>query len=396
MVTEMNNEQPTVPADLDYRKELAVTLLSEGRTDLDLELNPNLAMLSPAATLTADLAIDFPAGLDPVPQPLANAPDPNDPIGRADVLVITWTVDEQNALCDVLTPSVSRNAWYRYRHNFEAQEFRGRIRPGAPSLQANRLGSYFRTKIGAKQVVCFKSELHLNQDGIETSPGMATLPVKDLFKQLIDEIRPTHVFTVGTAGATFANHRLGNVVVTRAAKFRLQQEFRSQPYRSSSYKSDWQIPRTHMDRATQLMQGFADRLKEPPTIAPTVGYQVSQTPDNAPKAWFDGDEMPPFHPILTTDFFEFGTSGNRLETQGCGVEMGDAALGLAAEELGAAAPKWAVVRNLSDPQINAQLPDGPGREQNLQAAWAVYYYRTYGYWTSVNSALTTWAIIAGL
>ena len=75
--------------------------------------------------------------------------------------------------------------------------------------------------------------------------------------------------------------------------------------------------------------------------------------------------------------------------------MGDAALGLAVSEL-ASKPNWAVVRNLSDPQINADLPEGPMRELNLQAAWAVFYYRKYGYWTSVNSALATWAIIAGL
>jgi hypothetical protein len=84
-----------------------------------------------------------------------------------------------------------------------------------------------------------------------------------------------------------------------------------------------------------------------------------------------------------------------LEQQGAGVEMGDAVLGMACEEINNP-PKWVVVRNLSDPQINADLPDGPGRELNIQTAWAVYYYRKYGYWTSVNSALCSWAIIAGL
>jgi len=44
------------------------------------------------------------------------------------------------------------------------------------------------------------------------------------------------------------------------------------------------------------------------------------------------------------------------------VEMGDAALGLAMEERKAAGksiPKWAVVRNCSDPQINGPLRDLP-------------------------------------
>ena len=43
--------------------------------------------------------------------------------------------------------------------------------------------------------------------------------------------------------------------------------------------------------------------------------------------------MPEFHPILTTDYFEYGTTVNRLDRDGAAVEMGDAALGLACAEL---------------------------------------------------------------
>ena len=43
--------------------------------------------------------------------------------------------------------------------------------------------------------------------------------------------------------------------------------------------------------------------------------------------------MPEFHPILTTDYFEYGTTTNHLDVEGAAVEMGDAALGLACSEL---------------------------------------------------------------
>jgi hypothetical protein len=66
-----------------------------------------------------------------------------------------------------------------------------------------------------------------------------------------------------------------------------------------------------------------------------------------------------------------------------------------ADELGDAAPNWAIVRNLSDPMINGDLPTKP-RKLDMQAHWAVWYYEAYGYWTSVMGALATWAIIAGL
>jgi hypothetical protein len=48
------------------------------------------------------------------------------------------------------------------------------------------------------------------------------------------------------------------------------------------------------------------------------------------------------------------------------------------------------VRNLSDPAINGHLPS------QTQDKCAEYYYKEFGYWTTVMSALTTWAIIAGL
>ena len=114
--------------------------------------------------------------------------------------MITWTVDEQDALCDVFTPGFGRSAWYRYTRNFPDY---APLRAGAPATTAQRLGSYFPSTVGATSVLCVKSELHLNQDGIRTGEGTATLPVKDLFLQIIEEVRPTIVLTIGTSGGVF-------------------------------------------------------------------------------------------------------------------------------------------------------------------------------------------------
>lgn len=382
--------------ELQYRTQIARELIEDKVDAVDLQLEPDVQSLPAMASLTADLRIPFSDGLAPIPKPFANTPGVNAPIPKADVLAITWTVDEQDAMCDVLTPGFGRKAWYRYRHLFETDRYRGKIREGAPSLAANRLGSWFLTEIGGKRVVCFKSELHLNQDGVRTGDGTATLPVKDLFLQLIEESEAKVVLTVGTAGGTYVEHDLGDVVLTRGAKFRLQSEFKNEPYARAAYRSDWQIPMRHFAEALSLMQISKPHLVEPPDIRPTQRYPaLTSIPVNDPDVKLEGRDYDHFHPILSTDFFEFGTSKNRLDREGCGLEMGDAALGLACQEL-QNPPAWAVIRNLSDPQINGDLPDGPSRELNLQAAWAVYYYRRYGYWTSVNSALTTWAIAAGL
>jgi hypothetical protein len=78
-----------------------------------------------------------------------------------------------------------------------------------------------------------------------------------------------------------------------------------------------------------------------------------------------------------------------LQGLGSAVEMGDAVLGLVIEGLGKSAPRWAAIRNASDPQINGALTMP---EQNKTAA---QIYEKFGYWTTVCSAIATWAVIAG-
>jgi nucleoside phosphorylase len=375
------------------RKAIARYLLARGEDVLQEVVGPT----APAATAKKFLDIPFPDGLHPTPQPIDPEPDSNEPLPSADVVVITWTVDEQEALADVFTPGFSRSEWYRYAHGFE-DRFADKIRNGAPSKFSRRLGSYLPTRVGQTSVLCMKSELHLNQDGIKTGDGTATLPVKDLLAQIIEEARPEVVLTIGTAGSVHEDVGLGDVVVTRAAKFRLADEFRNEAFNGKIVKSDWTIPTGSFAKAEGLMAGFAPHLEEPPFGPPTTKYEFTgglvKTAPPSPAIKLDGRDMAEFHPILTTDFFEFGTSTNHLEDEGCGVEMGDAVLGLLCEELNDP-PRWAVVRNMSDPQINGELPTSPFR-LNQQTVWAVAYYEAYGYFTSVAGALATWAIIAGL
>ncbi len=254
--------------------------------------------------------------------------------------------------------------------------------------------------VGATKVLCMKSELHLNQDGVKTGDGTATLPVKDFFKQIIAEAKPSLVLTIGTSGSVFDDFELGDVVVTRAAKFRLQNEFRNEPWNGAIYKSDWQIPTTHFAEAETLMAQITLDLAEPPFAPPTKrfpfkGKPVAPSPDSPDIKLEQGArDMQEFHPILTTDYFEYGTTANRLDKEGAAVEMGDAALGLACSEL-PDPPHWAVIRNMSDPVINGDL-SAKQFHLNEQTTWAVGYYTAYGKYTSTCGALATWGLIAGL
>jgi nucleoside phosphorylase len=379
------------------RKEIARALLDRGTEPFDLELVPT-TQEEDEASLRADLAIPFPEGLGPDPQPIDPAPSPADPLPRADAVVITWTVAELNALADVLTPGYARTKWYRYAKDYESK-YLPRIRDGAPAIKARRMASYFPTKLGSLDVLCMKSELHLNQDGKPTGDGTATLPVKDLFGQIIEETGAKTVLTIGTSGGVALEHDLGDVAVTRAAKFRLNDEFKNEPFNGKTYRSEWEIPQTRFEDAEKLMARYADQLVEPDFGPPTKRYEfdgplLTSEPANTPSILLDGRDMPEFHPVLTTDFFEFGTSSNNLFEEGCAVEMGDAALGLICEGM-PSPPNWAIARNLSDPMINGDLPLGRG-PLNMQTHWAVWYYEAYGYWTSVTGALATWGILAGI
>ncbi len=377
------------------RTEIARYLLARG---LDSQtLAPSAERLA-AAARAAVPGIEFPPGLAPVPHPVAPVPDPDSPLPQADVVVITWTVDELAGLAKVFCPGHSASTWTKYAHNFAA--FAPNIRPHAPAATSKRLGSYLPVTVGGKNVLCMKSELHLNQDSVKKGDGLGTLPVKDLFLQIIAEAQPSYIFTIGTAGSVFDDFRLGDVVITRAAKFRLQSELKNEPYNHVTYRSDWALPTAQLATATELIQGFASQVVEPPFAPPTTQFPFPgapiTTPPNAPdiKLELGGRDMPEFHPILTTDYFEYGTTVNRLDTEGAAVEMGDAALGLAASEL-ADPPHWAVIRNMSDPVINGELPAKQFR-LNEQTTWAVGYYTAYGLWTSAIGALATWGVIAGL
>ncbi len=402
---EASKERGQAMAEIDYgsRKDIARYLLSRGVENLPgpLDQQADAALEgappgAPAVPMAALPSIAFPADAVPTPQPPAAPSDPMLPLPQADAVVITWTLDEVNALADVLTPGYRVAKWSIYQRLFE-EHYAPHVRKSAPCMFHRELGYWFPTRIGQLSVLCFKSSLHLNQDG---NDGTGMLPVKDLFLQIIDEVKPKVVITTGTAGSVFANFQLGDVVLTRAARFRLNDEFKDAPFNHHGYTSEWTIPTRRLEEATQLMAQFAPDLAEPPIGGPTVNYHsqdLISTDLNEPdiKMEQDARDMPEFHPIITTDYFEYGTSERSdLQAEGCAVEMGDAALGLAASEL-ENPPNWLVIRNMSDPQINGKLPTAP-YHMNQQTMWAVGYYTGYGYTTSLCSALATWGVLAGL
>lgn len=373
------------PEQLARRSEMATRLKYGSKAPSQVKTAPPTG---PEAARARD--IPFPKGLAPVLKPMKPAPGPNDSLPKVDVIAMMDTSAEAQAMADVLTPGVDRTEWYAYAKNFKTH-FLPLLSKDAPSRYSKRLGSYYLIEINKVKVLVYKTELHMHEDAIKLKNGQMSLPIKDMLAQMIGDARPKLFLTTGTSGGVYCDMSLGDVAVSRAARFTCFKDFKDAPFNHKTYRSDWKIPTSHMAQAEKLMKSYASHLTgktEPKGTPPTSDCGCS--PDKYPtKVYFDGaDGIPEFHPILTTDIFEFGTSKNNLDKLGMAVEMDDACLGLACSEM-KRPPKWACVRNLSDPTINGNL------DYKTQENCAEYYYQKFGYWTTVMSALTTWGIIAG-
>jgi hypothetical protein len=340
----------------DFQREI-IDFDSEGATGREF------MAFSTATGLSRFTDIPWPKGLAPKtgPKPKSGS----GPLPKADVLVVTWTIDEGHALSRVLTPGKdSRNDYVSYTHNFTA--IAKNMRKGCPALEAKRLGAYWTTKIGNKSVVVFKSDSHMSQDGPK-------LPNIQVWRQIIQEVKPTLVITTGTSGGIGKQFEVGDVVVSPIVRFDCIAKFKKQPFAQSHYTST-AAKSTKFAEAQTLFKANAAQLPKDNTRQPKI-FRV--TPTALKSA------------VVTTDFFGFDTSDNHFKLQGLGdvSEMGDGILGLVASQMGKAAPRWLAIRNVSDPQIKAE---GTLKQQEQIAA---QIYKGFGRWSTVCSAITCWASI---
>jgi len=319
--------------------------------------------------------IPWPTGLAPQTGPKPTQ-GPDAPLPKADVLIVTWTVDEGHALSRVLTPGKdSRNDYVPYAHNFAS--ISRNMSKGSPAMHARRLGAYWPTVIAGKSALVFKSDSHLSQDTNHHLPSDGVLPNVLLWKQIIDEVRPSLILTTGTAGGIGKDFEVGDVVVSPVVRFDSQKWLRPAPFHAGVYKSK-PAATSFFAEAAALFKANSGQLPGDNSRAPKI---VTVDPAAVSSS------------VVTTDFFGFDTSDNHFKLWNLGdvSEMGDAVLGLVADELAGSAPPWVAVRNVSDPEIKA---DGLTIQQEGDMAAAIY--KAYGRWSSVCSAIVCWALIAAL
>lgn len=321
--------------------------------------------------------VPFPAGLAPHPVAPSRPPAREDPLPRADVLLVTWTVAEAEAMATIFTAGVSLDEWFEYTHNVASfiPKVTGNQAPFNSTAPRYRhsLGLYYVVDLVGKKVLCFKSGLHMAYDG-------PAVPVVDLWKQIIEETRAALVITTGTGGAIGANVLLGDVVVAAQTVFDCTGPLQHKPFKSASYNTSPLRAAPDVGLTAAMLTPNADRLK---------ASGVPLHPDGRPAFFYAGSQIPS-PKIVSTDRFAFDNTTNTEGLQPLGniCDMGDATLGLFASTA-PHPPRWVAIRNASDPQVDGSLT--PAR----QAEEARTIYMHYGPFTTAASLLASWAVICG-
>jgi len=79
------------------------------------------------------------------------------------------------------------------------------------------------------------------------------LPIRDLWKQIIEESGAKLVITTGTAGAIGASVKLGDVVVSRQVRFDCQKSFKRTAFHNTSFLSKGKIPTRYFETAVKRL-----------------------------------------------------------------------------------------------------------------------------------------------
>ena len=344
----------------------------------------------PSITNTPDLpAINWGAIGKQAPVAIATT---GSELPAADAVVITWAEPEWAALEHVFCtsnaamPYSSRNngswpGWQKYSESMPAYT------PTADDDDEKWTywGEYRLVQMGASKVLLFKSNTHL------TWPGERYLA--DLIQRIISVVKPKLILSAGTAGGARVADHIGTVNTVRAGTlYETGKPETEWPDYSNNWEAGWTVV---------SLPGFQQLLFPIPTVQSDLESLANQFnayyKTNFTLAQLDpdglnfGDAQPALNnmtpagtPLLTAQSFVVATTDGNLDEFAC-VEMDDAII---AETCAAANIAFGFVRNISDPAQNSAITPA-----KMQGHWGEAVYSAYGFYTSYNGAIATWAIL---
>ena len=256
------------------------------------------------------------------------------------------------------------------------------------------------------KVLLFKAQAHLAYD-----PYLKGLTA--MASAILDDTGAKYMYSIGTAGGVSDTDLLGNTVVTNSAHLmmtnpnNLPSHFNNQTFTCNSWFPSFDL----MEKTKKNLFFLLSKVASLKQYNYLFGELCTKIYNNGkPIASMDGIAVTDFvntpldpknlkkpqttnckdKPLLTTDFYYIAQPGDAAKY--CILEMDDAVLAQVADSKGVA---FAFVRNVSDPVVPSQTEAGQTIPDIVRTDWSSFIYDTFGFYTSYNGALSTWATIAG-
>jgi hypothetical protein len=327
---------------------------------------------------------------------------PDAPLPAADVAVLTWTSAEWSALDHVFVTSddphvnsswTLERTWHQYSPGVAGASTDN---PQAPLWGFYQLVDIATGAGDMRKVLLFKADAHL-----------AHPPWIDGLIQMVDHVitdaSPAWIYSIGTAGGSREDLRLGDVVITNAGHIELKNPENAGVKIAGETFTGTAFPSTSLLETAQELFVDMSSVVTDGALAAALQALHAKVPDSAPFAVADllNSALDPASlkqsravpmegtPLLTTDYY-YIASGPDAE-QWAVLEMDDAVIAYAAQEKDT---NYAFVRNVSDPLVPTQTPAGVTIPDDVRDGWSGQIYQGFGLYTSFNGALTTWAAIA--
>jgi hypothetical protein len=325
------------------------------------------------------------------PELVKITPASGSPLPKADVLVITWTTVEAEALSAVFTSNHDFKAtWFSYKH--KSASILKDVPAGVINEKANSdtlkigvIGFFTMVTFNGKKVLLFKSELHPADDGIK-------LPVIALVTQIALEAKPSLVITTGTAGAIGKNLEAADAVITSGSRFFLisPKSYAAFPGITGSVTFSGLMGLTFKKnyitkcnaQVTNLVRGTIT------DICKTAGYPL---PNRDPQIFYNNVPGTTFFDAVSSNKFSMDDVADTDGLQELGIfnEMNDAFVSFALSQNSMTKKiPWLAIRNMSEPQ-------SPNLLSATKTKWSDMY-KAIGFYTTYNSAFACWAVISGL
>ncbi len=314
---------------------------------------------------------------------------PAEKMPEADVVVITWAAAEWAAMQHVFIESDRAmpysessyegwSGWQKYDLDMPKQ---------SGSEDWDYWGYYRLIEINNKKVLLFKSNTHLDW------PGEKYLA--DLIYRINKYVQPKLILSIGTAGGSRLTDHIGAINVVNSATM----------YDSSKPPSDWKnysnnfapnwniINESNFNSLLFTIPSNKDNLK---LLSEQFNHHYS-TDYSLSELNIDDLDLPNGLPVLsnltinntallTAATFVVGTTSGSYADYAV-IEMDDAVIARVCQDEKVA---FGFVRNVSDPAQNAALP------ADVQGNWGGAVYDVFGFYTSYNGALVTWAMLAAM